>query len=59
MAMGMLLCSTSSCRISHFGMKPVRGGRPPRDSRVSKMTIVIGVDLFHRLASDLIFVIEE
>lgn len=22
----------NSCRISHFGMNPVRGGRPPRDS---------------------------
>jgi len=25
----------SSCRISHLGMKPVIGGRPPRDRRAS------------------------
>lgn len=26
-------CLVSSCKISHFGMKPDIGGRPPRDRR--------------------------
>lgn len=39
-------------------MNPVSGGRPPSDSRVSMIMRVIGVDLFHRLASDLIFVVD-
>lgn len=58
MAIVMLLWATSSCRISHLGMNPVNGGRPPSDSRVSMMIRVIGVDLFHRLANDLIFVVD-
>lgn len=27
-------CFVSSWRISHFGMKPVRGGSPPSDRRI-------------------------
>jgi len=26
-------CFVSSCRISHLGMKPVKGGRPPKERR--------------------------
>lgn len=26
-------CFVNSCRISHFGMKPVSGGRPPSESK--------------------------
>lgn len=33
MAVGARSCLVSSCRISHFGIKPVSGGRPPRDRR--------------------------
>lgn len=33
MAVGARSCLVSSCKISHFGMKPVNGGRPPRDRR--------------------------
>lgn len=52
----MLLLDTSSCKINHFGMKPVRGGSPPKDRSVRRMAVVMGADLFHRLVSDLIFV---
>ncbi len=52
----MLSLDTSSCKISHFGMKPVRGGRPPRDRSVRRMAMVMGADLFHRFVSDLILV---
>lgn len=52
----MLLLFTSSCKMSHFGINPVSGGRLPSDIRVIMIIMVIGVDLFHRLASDLILV---
>lgn len=29
-------CLVSSCKISHFGIKPDRGGRPPRERRVMR-----------------------
>lgn len=54
----MLLLDTSSCKMSHFGIKPVSGGSPPRDSSVRRIATVMGADLFHRLVRDLIFVIE-
>lgn len=52
----MLLLLISSCKISHLGMKPVRGGRPPKDRRVSRMMMVVVADLFHRPPKDLILV---
>lgn len=27
-------CLVSSCKINHFGINPVSGGRPPRDKRI-------------------------
>ena len=47
---------TSSCKINHLGIKPVRGGSPPRDKSVRRTAVVMGADLFHRFVSDLIFV---
>lgn len=32
--MGASPCLVSSWRISHFGIKPVRGGRPPSERRM-------------------------
>lgn len=34
MAINMSSCFVNSERIIHFGRKPVRGGRPPRDKSV-------------------------
>lgn len=46
----------SSCRISHFGAKPVKGGRPPRERRVKgAMEARIGA-LVQALARVVIFV---
>lgn len=46
----------SSCIISHFGMKPVSGGRPPRDSKVrAVMTVMVGI-FVQFMANVLIFV---
>lgn len=57
--MSTFLWVTSSWIISHFGINPVSGGRPPRDNNVRKIIMVIGVDLVHRLLIDLILVVEE
>lgn len=33
-------CLASSCKINHFGINPMRGGRPPRDSKRAGAIIV-------------------
>lgn len=33
-AVGARSCLVSSCKMNHLGMKPVRGGRPPRDKKI-------------------------
>lgn len=57
-AAGAMLCFVSSWIISHFGRNPVRGGRPARESRVSRSAAfragvfvqeVIRVDSFRAL----------
>lgn len=47
----------SSCKISHFGINPVRGGRPPRDSRARAAVVVMIGALGQVIASVLIFVV--
>lgn len=47
----------SSCKINHFGMKPVSGGSPPRDSRArAAMAVIVGT-LAQLIARVLIFVV--
>lgn len=58
-ARGILLKLISSCKISHLGINPVRGGSPPSDSRVSEMIIMFGADLFHKIDSELILVEDD
>lgn len=43
----MLSFFVNSWIIIHFGMKPVRGGRPPSDSSVANIMVVIRGILFH------------
>lgn len=57
MAVGARSCLVSSCRISHFGRKPVRGGRPPRDRRIRGRSIVRAGVLAHDMARELIVVV--
>jgi len=54
-AAGAKSCLASSCRISHFGIKPVRGGRPPRDRSTRGVRVVITGALVHETASVLMF----
>ena len=52
--MSVLLFFIISVMISHLGINPVRGGKPPRDSRVMDvMGSIIGI-LFHRREIELI-----
>lgn len=55
-AVGARFCLASSCRISHFGMKPVSGGRPPSDRRIRGMREVRMGALVHDVARELIVV---
>lgn len=56
-AVGARSCLVSSCRISHFGMKPVSGGRPPSDRRMRGMREVRMGVLAHEVAKELIVVV--
>lgn len=50
-------CFVSSWRISHFGMKPVSGGSPPRDRRMRGISdVIIGV-LAHEMVKEPIVVV--
>lgn len=44
-AVGVISCLVSSWIINHFGMKPVRGGRPARERSVSIM-VAFSVGVF-------------
>lgn len=45
--------------IIHLGINPVRGGRPPRDNKVTKDDIAIIGDLFQVKDKDSVEVVEE
>lgn len=57
MAVGARSCLVSSCRISHFGMKPVSGGKPPSDKRMRGIREVRMGVLAHEVAKELIVVV--
>lgn len=49
-------CLVSSCRISHFGAKPVSGGRPPSDSSMRGVRAVRAGVFAQEVARVLMFV---
>jgi hypothetical protein len=52
-------CFANSCRINHFGIKPVSGGRPPSDSN-TKAVVVVKIGLFDQTVARVpIFVADE
>lgn len=52
-------CLASSCKINHFGINPVRGGRPPSESK-TRAVVVAKIGLFdHAVVRVLIFVADE
>jgi len=55
-ATGARSCLDSSCRISHLGMKPVSGGRPPSERRTRGASAVRAGAFVQEVASALTFV---
>lgn len=52
-------CFASSCRINHFGMNPVSGGKPPNDSS-TRAVVVVRVGFFDQIiVRVLIFVVDD
>lgn len=51
-------CFVSSCKINHFGINPVRGGRPPNDNNTRAAVVTIVGVLDQDRARVLIFVVE-
>lgn len=47
MGIRILLFFVISWIIAHFGKKPVRGGSPPKDNIVIRISVVISGSLFH------------
>lgn len=54
----MLLFLVSSWMIIHLGINPDSGGRPPMDSKVIRINVVVRGVLFHVCESDSV-VVEE
>lgn len=44
--------------IAHFGRNPVRGGSPPKDNMVVRISVVISGSLFHMWDSEVVVVAE-
>lgn len=55
----MELFFVSSTMIIHFGRKPVSGGRPPRERRITRDVEVKRGSLFHVFESIMIEVVER
>lgn len=59
MAAAGRFCFANSCRISHFGMNPVSGGRPPSDNS-TRAVVVVRIGLFDQtIERVLIFVADD
>lgn len=54
----MLSFFVSSWMIIHLGIKPVRGGSPPRDNIVVRMIVGIRGSLFHIWDRESVVVVE-
>lgn len=54
----MLLFFTISWMINHFGRNPVKGGRPPKDNIITKISSVIRGNLFHMWDREVVVVVE-
>lgn len=48
-------CVVSSSIISHFGIKPVSGGSPPNESKISMVMVAIEGEVVHEVIMSLIF----
>ncbi len=48
-------CLVNSCKINHFGINPVRGGSPPRESKIRGKRAVKAGALAQAVARELMF----
>lgn len=53
----MLSFFVNSWMMIHFGIKPVSGGRPPRDIKVTRIAVTINGVLFHICDRDSVVVV--
>lgn len=53
-----LLFFVISWMIAHFGKNPVKGGSPPKDSMVVRISVVISGSLFHMWDREVVVVAE-
>lgn len=56
MAMMGRSCFVSSCRIIHFGINPVSGGRPPNDSR-TRAVVDASTGLFDQVVARVLILV--
>ena len=52
-------CLVNSCKISNFGAKPVRGGRPPKDRKIKGVSAVRAGSVIDEVASEFKLVVLE
>lgn len=57
MAVGVSPCLVNSSRISHLGINPVRGGRPPKDRRIRGVMVARMGIFAHAVARELMVVV--
>ena len=55
MAAGVISCLVSSWMISHFGIKPVSGGRPARDKSTNIRAVCAFAELYVEFLPFLLF----
>lgn len=49
-------CFANSCRIIHFGINPVRGGRPPSESR-TRAVVDASTGLFDQVVASVLILV--
>lgn len=49
-------CFVSSCRIIHFGINPVSGGRPPNDNR-TRAVVDVSAGLFDQVVASVLILV--
>lgn len=51
-------CLPSSCKIIHFGINPVRGGRPPRES-ITRAAADVNTGLFDQVVASVLTLVDR
>lgn len=51
-------CFANSCKINHFGIKPVRGGSPPSDNN-TRAAVVVKIGLFDQVIARVLILVAD